>query len=632
MSAGAITDIPSKFSANANTASAGGSGGSGSPGHQRAAANHHQPLHLQHSRGNNVSQPQHHPIKLNGSMMAPLGPQPTTNTKQQLLNDAKWERAVKITSTLCVDDKDYEKVDALLLDEMLAGLAQQTNKNAVLKMLPTYVHDVPDGTERGQFLALDLGGTNFRVLAIDLKPDRKFEMRSKIFAVPQDVMTSTGERLFDHIAECIARFMEQEGLKQKILPLGFTFSFPCVQTGLTSSSLIRWTKGFNASNVEGQDVVKLLLDAVKRRDDYDIEVVAVVNDTTGTLMSCAFQEPTCAMGLIVGTGTNACYIERLDLVELWRASADDIERTKNAANMEKGGGAGADETDFSRAPANGQQYTPWKQIMVNMEWGAFGDNGRLDFIRTEFDRDIDEHSINPGMQVFEKMISGMYMGELVRLVLVKLAKEGALFDGAVPDALLERNSFFTKYVSEIESDPPYNNGGSNNVELSRCRSVLEDELGINNATELDRRIVRLACESVSSRAGYLCGTAVATVLNHMGRERATVAVDGSVYKYHPRFHDLMEEQCKKFLHKGLSFKLMLSEDGSGKGAALVAAVAMRLAKRSKQPYPLHEEIAANNAKDEGEHREKKISASDILCEPSCLAGVGLAPTRKADVS
>lgn len=37
-------------------------------------------------------------------------------------------------------------------------------------------------------------------------------------------------------------------------------------------------------------------------------------------------------------------------------------------------------------------------MCVNMEWGAFGDNGCLDDIRTEYDRAVDELSLNPGKQ------------------------------------------------------------------------------------------------------------------------------------------------------------------------------------------------------------------------------------------
>jgi hexokinase len=48
------------------------------------------------------------------------------------------------------------------------------------------------------------------------------------------------------------------------------------------------------------------------------------------------------------------------------------------------------------------------------------------------------------------MISGMYMGELARLIIVKFTKLGLLFGGKGSDLLFERGNFFTKYVSEIE--------------------------------------------------------------------------------------------------------------------------------------------------------------------------------------
>lgn len=51
---------------------------------------------------------------------------------------------------------------------------------------------------------------------------------------------------------------------------------------------------------------------------------------------------------------------------------------------------------------------------------------------------------------FEKMISGMYLGEVVRLVLVKLTEEKLLFKGGASEALLTPGRFETKFISEIE--------------------------------------------------------------------------------------------------------------------------------------------------------------------------------------
>ena len=53
---------------------------------------------------------------------------------------------------------------------------------------------------------------------------------------------------------------------------------------------------------------------------------------------------------------------------------------------------------------------------------------------------------------FEKMISGFYMGELVRLILVKMAKDQMIFQGQVTPGLLTRGHFNTSHVSAIEDE------------------------------------------------------------------------------------------------------------------------------------------------------------------------------------
>ena len=55
-------------------------------------------------------------------------------------------------------------------------------------------------SQHGNFLALDLGGTNFRVLLIKLDGE-KAEMESKIFRVPDAVMRGTGEAVSVKIEE-----------------------------------------------------------------------------------------------------------------------------------------------------------------------------------------------------------------------------------------------------------------------------------------------------------------------------------------------------------------------------------------------------------------------------------------------
>lgn len=67
--------------------------------------------------------------------------------------------------------------------------------------------------------------------------------------------------------------------------------------------------------MEGQDVVEKLQEAIERRGDVKIEVCAILNDTTGCLMSSAWRDDRCRIGLILGTGTNACYLEDVENIE-----------------------------------------------------------------------------------------------------------------------------------------------------------------------------------------------------------------------------------------------------------------------------------------------------------------------------
>ncbi|GBL91582.1 Hexokinase-1 [Araneus ventricosus] len=425
------------------------------------------------------------------------------------------------------------KISALLLDEFERGLDPHRNSTASVKMYPTFVRDVPNGTEEGKFLALDLGGSNFRVLCINLH-GRLYYMTSKIYEIPQSVMNGSGEALFDHIAKCLVDHLEYLGLHKKVLPLGFTFSFPCIQKGLTNAILVSWTKGFTCSDVVGHDVVQMLRDALMRRGNEDIDVIAVVNDTTGTLMSCAHMNSECRIGLIIGTGCNACYMEKLENVGTW--------------------------TEDQGEP---------QQVIINTEWGAFGDNKSLEFVRTDFDRDIDENSLNKGKQLFEKMISGMYMGEIVRRIVCQLASEGQVFENKLSEKFKTPYKFKSKYVSYIESDC--------NFKSDEVRSVLQ-KMGMEEVTEKDRRILKEICTCVSTRSAYLVSAGVATLLNKMKREYTVVGVDGSVYRFHPHFKDLMQKKIRELTDSNYKFDLMLSEDGSGRGAALVAAVAARTSK------------------------------------------------------
>ncbi|XP_070689152.1 hexokinase-2 [Pempheris klunzingeri] len=441
----------------------------------------------------------------------------------------------RILDTLRLSREQLLEVKRRMSEEMVRGLSKQTHEQASVKMLPTYVRSTPDGTEHGDFLALDLGGSSFRVLLVQVRSGKRHNvgMHHKIYSIPQEIMQGTGEELFNHIVHCIADFLEYMGMRGASLPLGFTFSFPCHQSRLDQGILLKWTKGFKASGCEGQDVIMLLKDAVRRRQEFDLNFVAVVNDTVGTMMTCSYEDPKCEVGLIVGTGTNVCYMEDIKNIEL----------------------------------VEGEDGL----MCVNMEWGAFGEHGELDDFCTHFDHIVDNCSNYPGKQRYEKMISGMYLGEIVRNVLMDFTAKGLLFRGKLSERLKTRGIFETKFLSQIETD---------RLAMRQVRSILQ-HLGLTNSTCDDSVLVKEVCSVVARRAAQLCGAGLAAVVDKIRQNRnlnqlsITVGVDGTLYKTHPHFSSIMQEtlldlapQCQVTFHK--------SEDGSGKGAALITAVASRM--------------------------------------------------------
>ncbi|XP_017681487.1 PREDICTED: putative hexokinase HKDC1 isoform X3 [Lepidothrix coronata] len=419
--------------------------------------------------------------------------------------------------------------------EMVKGLSRDTNSTATVKMLPSFVRSLPDGSEKGDFLAVDLGGSLFRAHEVKVFDDgrQSSQLESKFYPTPKEVTQGNGAELFDYIADCLLDFMETKNLKHKKLPLGFTFSFPCKQTKLEEGVLLAWTKHFKVRGVQDTDVVTSLRKALQKHKDIDVDVLALVNDTVGTMMTCGYDDERCEVGVIIGTGTNACYMEEMRHIDLV-------------------------EGDEGR-------------MCINTEWGAFGDDGALDDLRTEFDRELDLGSLNPGKQLFEKMIGSLYLGELVRLILLKMTKEGLLFNGKVSTALLTKGKIEMKHVSAMEK---YKEG------LSNTKEILT-ELNLFPSEE-DCVAVQHVCTIVSFRSANLCAAALAAILTRLRenkkllRMRTTVGIDGGLYKTHPQYAKRLHKVVRRLVPT-CDVRFLLSLSGSGKGAAMVTAVARRLA-------------------------------------------------------
>ena len=412
-------------------------------------------------------------------------------------------------------------------------------------MNPTWVMGFPDGHETGTFLALDMGGTNLRVCEIILLEEKgEFDIIQSKYRMPEELKTGDSDELWEYIADCIQQFIEyhhevEDLEKLDKIPLGFTFSFPATQNYIDNGVLQRWTKGFDISGVEGKDVAPLFEAALAKRK-LPIRLSALINDTTGTLIASAYTDDTMRIGCIFGTGCNAAYME-------------------NCGSVPK---------------IASYNLPPEMPIAINCEYGAF-DNEHLVLPRTPYDVIVDNDSPRPGQQAFEKMIAGLYLGELFRLVLVDLHdnKSCKVFQGQDISRLRKAYTLDSSFLSMIEEDPFEN--------LSETGELFRKELGIRtNKPELE--LCRRLAELIGTRAARLSACGVAAICKKKNIETCHVGADGSVFNKYPHFKARGAVALREILDWKKAemdpISILAAEDGSGVGAALIAALTIKRVK------------------------------------------------------
>ncbi|CAF3424287.1 unnamed protein product [Rotaria sp. Silwood1] len=451
-------------------------------------------------------------------------------------NTIPWEdykELMRITSPFHITVETLAHVMREMEKHCEMGLESSTNSNSDLKMLPTYVTNLPTKKEQGEILALDLGGTNFRTLLVKLNPNTEPEVISEAHIVP-DSKKILANDLFEFIVDVLKQFMIRNklDLNQEYV-LGFTFSFACEQIALNKGKFLTPSKGWILSDLIGQDVVEKLQRIIYQKQ-LKVKVTALINDTVGTLMACAYHEPTCRVGVILGTGTNACYFE-------------DINKIHNIS-------------DRSVLPSEATE------MIINTEWGALGEGGCLDMLITDFDREIDKMSNNPGIHIFEKLISGMYMGRLAAEVLATLINQGIILKIQRDHKQSYRyyspfHALYmlqTNHISEIELDTGRT--------FANTRSVLK-KLGLDYATNADCAIISYTCRLISRRAAMLTVAAMAVLMKRLNENRKSemkkicIGIDGSLYRFHPRFNMVIQRHLKILAPVLLNYELRISADG-----------------------------------------------------------------------
>jgi hexokinase len=465
------------------------------------------------------------------------------------------EQIRQLEKDFTVPIEKLKQITDHFVSELTKGLSVEGGS---IPMNPTWVMSFPDGYETGTFLALDMGGTNLRVCEITLTDQKsEFDIIQSKYRMPEELKTGNKDELWEYIADCLYQFVEThhgDCTKMDAIPLGFTFSYPATQNYIDEGILQRWTKGFDIAGVEGENVVPMFEAALAKRG-VPIKLVALINDTTGTMIASAYTDSKMAIGCIFGTGCNAAYMENCGSIP-------------KLAHM--------------NLPAD----TP---MAINCEWGAF-DNEHKVLPRTTYDQIIDRDSPRPGQQAFEKMIAGLYLGEIFRLVLVDLHdnKDVHIFEGQDIAHLRKAYSLDSSFLSAIEEDPWQN--------LQETFDMFKSKLRIT-CTVPELELIRRLAELIGTRAARLSACGVAAICKKKDYKSCHVGADGSVFNKYPHFkargavalRQILDWPEKTNPKDEDPIEILAAEDGSGVGAALIAALTLKRVKDGNMAGILHPE-------------------------------------------
>ncbi|KAI7056796.1 hexokinase-1 [Hortaea werneckii] len=438
-------------------------------------------------------------------------------------------------------------------DRMLAMSAQlqqeyrEKLQSSDISMLPSYQHTLPTGNETGDFLALDVGGSTMRVALVRLAGAKAQEgeasmqvRRIRSVVIDKRIRDLRGQEFFDWMAERIgdmlAEYNHMNGTRDALLQMGLAWSFPIEQTSPRSGKLLPMGKGFRATHgVEGEDLSELVMKSCRARG-LNVEMKAIVNDGAATLLSQAYRDPSTRMSLILGTGMNAAVY--LPVTAL---------------------GPGK----FGSRPAT--WHAAAHHVLVNTELSMFG---KHILPTTRWDDDLNAHHLLPDFQPLEYLVTGRYLGEILRLILLEAVSTAGLFGGELPAHLEDPYALDTRLLADFQLDTspslsaarasflhahPFRSGRVPRTEelkfLRDLSKLIADRAAVYLAVALHALwVVRTDAESFSSSDDDDVEAGVDD------QKQVTIACNGTIVEKYPGFR----AACQGFLDRLCS----LSSSGS----------------------------------------------------------------------
>ncbi|KAI7597164.1 hexokinase-1 [Hortaea werneckii] len=438
-------------------------------------------------------------------------------------------------------------------DRMLAMSAQlqqeyrEKLQSSDISMLPSYQHTLPTGNETGDFLALDVGGSTMRVALVRLAGAKGQEgeasmqvRRIRSFVIDKRIRDLRGQDFFDWMAERIgdmlAEYNHMNGTRDALLQMGLAWSFPIEQTSPRSGRLLPMGKGFRATHgVEGEDLSELVMKSCRARG-LNVEMKAIVNDGAATLLSQAYRDPTTRMSLILGTGMNAAVY--LPITAL---------------------GSGK----FGSRPPS--WHAAAHHVLVNTELSMFGKHV---LPTTRWDDDLNAHHLLPDFQPLEYLVTGRYLGEIFRLILLEAVSVAGFFGGELPQYLDDAYSLDTRLLADFQLDtsPSLAAARSSFLAAHPLRSgrvPRPDELRfLRDLSQLiaDRAAVYLA---VALHALWVVRTEAETSSSSSSSEgpnhhHVTIACNGTIVEKYPGFRAACQGFLDRLCHLSSSSSLPAS--------------------------------------------------------------------------
>lgn len=418
----------------------------------------------------------------------------------------------EIKELFSVDEKALRNIAELFKEQMLLAANQQPSS---LRALPSFL-PAATGREQGNYLTIDLGGTNIRVSSVTLHGNGQWSVQAKVQRPWRDpdqgydltTADTDGEELFDFVADLVAQVYALFPTHQ----LAMTFSYPMEQQSKREACLLHWTKELKPRNTVGRRIDQMLMDALSRRGLKGLALAAILNDTTACFLTASYQERGVRAGSICGTGHNTCCLYPF--------------------------------------------FTDSPPIIINLESGNF------DLLpANHFDARLDLLSDNPGQQRLEKMTAGKYLGELWRLVYWESVQQNVLPQPT--SALLDQPfSVNTEQIGYLYSDP----AGTSSRQWYQ-------QSGLAHYSSEHLSLLQAIASAVIKRSISLIAASYAGVLTALPPmdHPVVIAVDGSVFLSLPGFTSGVENLLADLLPQ-YPVRLLLTPDGSSIGAAVAAAL------------------------------------------------------------